>query len=595
MSDFIFHFLFCNFALVIVIVCLLAVKRLFRNHMTCRAQYVLWFPLSGLLAVPFFPSSFHLTVQKIFRAGFWKSVVPSGISPVLDSASASAAPVSGNWMDDLTLSVSQHSPLAGLILFGIWVTGMAVLFFFFLNSVRSLFAILKTALPLQNDKVLLLYHQCLNEVAVSRKIPIYSTAFLSSPMITGLLFPQIYLPISLISDGNFSEIRYILLHELQHYRHKDVLCSYLINLIRILYWFNPFVLYALREMQNDRETACDTSVLQILKEEEYPEYGNTLIRFAEKLSRNPFVFGARISSTIRQLKKRILNIASYQKPSVHKTIKSSFFLIGITILLFSAVPFLSTYAADDDQFHWDHAGSHISYPDLSSCFGEYDGCFVLYEPDTDTWEIYRPEQATQRKSPDSTYKIYDALIGLEEEIITPEDSRMTWDQTVYPFEAWNTDQDLQSALTASVNWYFQSVDAQIGTDVISDYLCEMEYGNQKISDISSYWLESSLKISPIEQVLLLEKFYDNAFGFDPGNIRAVKNAICLSSSEHGRLYGKTGTGRVNGNDVNGWFVGYVEDSGHPCFFAVNISARDNASGSVASEIALSILSDRGIW
>ena len=70
------------------------------------------------------------------------------------------------------------------------------------------------------------------------------------------------------------------------------------------------------------------------------------------------------------------------------------------------------------------------------------------------------------------------------------------------------------------------------------------------SNFSTYWLESSLKISPVEQVELLTKLQSNSFGFAPENINAVKDAICLSTS---------------------------------------------ATGSNASNITLAILSDMNIW
>ena len=90
------------------------------------------------------------------------------------------------------------------------------------------------------------------------------------------------------------------------------------------------------------------------------------------------------------------------------------------------------------------------------------------------------------------------------------------------------------------------------------------------SDFSTYWMESSLKISPIEQVELLIKLQNNSFGFAPENINTVKDAICLSSSDAGTFYGKTGTGRVDGQDVNGWFIGYIETADNTYFFATNI-------------------------
>ena len=114
-------------------------------------------------------------------------------------------------------------------------------------------------------------------------------------------------------------------------------------------------------------------------------------------------------------------------------------------------------------------------------------------------------------------------------------------------------------------------------------------------DFSSYWMESSLEISPIEQVELLTKLQNNSFGFAPENINAVKDAIRLSFSDTGTLYGKTGTGRVNGQDVNGWFIGYIETADNTYFFATNISADSDATGGNATEITMSILSDMNIW
>ena len=99
---------------------------------------------------------------------------------------------------------------------------------------------------------------------ITRNIPIYSTAFLKTPIITGIFKTRIYMPIHLISDHQKTDVRYILLHELQHYKHKDSLANYLMFLTAILYWFNPIVWYALKEMRNDREIACDTSVLKCL-------------------------------------------------------------------------------------------------------------------------------------------------------------------------------------------------------------------------------------------------------------------------------------------------------------------------------------------
>ncbi len=115
-------------------------------------------------------------------------------------------------------------------------------------------------MPLQNQEVYKLYLACLKEAGIKRKIPVFSTAFLKSPVLSGFIRPQIYLPIHLISEYNPSDMRFMLLHELQHYKHKDLLFNAIINIAGIIYWFNPLVWLAIKEIRTDREIACDTSV-----------------------------------------------------------------------------------------------------------------------------------------------------------------------------------------------------------------------------------------------------------------------------------------------------------------------------------------------
>lgn len=108
----------------------------------------------------------------------------------------------------------------------------------------------------------------------------------------GVIRPGIYLPIHLISDYQEKDLRYILLHELFHYRHRDSLIGHLMNLAGMVYWFHPLMRLSLHTMREDREIACDASVLSLLDEASYTDYGQTLIRFARKTSLHPFPFTA---------------------------------------------------------------------------------------------------------------------------------------------------------------------------------------------------------------------------------------------------------------------------------------------------------------
>ena len=618
MADFGIRFFLCNIFICIIIGFLLMAKRALKHSLTSRMQFHLWFLLLGILTVPFVPLRPASFTEILALIGAWKNAASSNRETITESILTPNTSGAANQMNDFALSVSRKTPsMIGLILCGIWLIGILAMVLFVIKSISRLNAIKKSALPLQNKTIRVLYHNCLKELNIKRNIPIYSAAFLKSPIIVGLFNPRIYLPIHLISDFhandkgnacpsgyegmpgerlNAADMRYILLHELQHYRHKDALAGFFMNFFGILYWHNPCVWYALKEMRNEREVACDTSVLKLLAESDYADYGNTLINFATKVSLTPFPFSAGISGSMKQMQQRIANISSYKKPSVFRKIKglTAFVMIGVILLGFA--PMLSTYAAEPNRYQWNMPSDKVSTIDLSAWFRGYEGSFVLYDLKGDTWNIYDMEQATSRTSPNSTYKIYDALFGLEEGVITPNDSFMAWDKTDYPFEAWNRNQNLFSAMQSSVNWYFEEIDKQIGSSAIQDYIRKIRYGNEDVRNSrTAYWMQGALKISPVEQVELLAALHNNRFDFAPENIDAVKNSICLFSSESKTLYGKTGTGRVDGQDVNGWFVGFIETADNTYFFGSNIQAAENATGSKASEISLSILSPMGIW
>lgn len=594
MFHFMIRFLICNIYLCGVIGILFLLKHFCKKALPPCRQYQIWLLFLCLLAVPFLPFSLK---------GIWKWIPTLGNTflfskttavPLLNVGETENFAV--NLANDFAVSVNQNShSFLGWILASIWLCGMIVAVIKLCRSYLGLRTLEKSALPLQNENVCQLFASCLQERGLTKELPIFSTAFLRTPILVGVWKPRIYLPISIVNDSSEEDLRLMLMHELVHEKHKDNLVNHFINLAGILYWFHPLVRFAFKEMRSIQEIACDEVVLEMLNTPQRLEYGNTLLRFAEKNIPETFPAAASLINSKKQMKRRILHIAKYEIPTKEKQRKSTCILVCAALFLWGISPAFSIYGAEQDQYDWNTSSQNITSVDLSTYFGDYDGCFVLYDLEEDAWQIYNMEQAKKRISPDSTYKIYNALFALEEGIIMPDNSFIAWDGQPNPFSAWNVDQTLSSAMASSVNWYFQTLDTQLGRDRLAGYFQKIGYGNGAVTgDISSYWMESSLKISPIEQVELLTKIHQNEFDFAPENIKAVKKVIQLSASSDNALYGKTGTGRVNGNDINGWFVGSVENDQHTYFFACNIQSDANATGSRASEITLSILSDQHI-
>ena len=599
MAGFVVYFFICNIFTSGIICILYTIKKVFRTKLSSRMQYNLSFILFVFLALPFIPF-------RIFNISAWFNMLagsrPDNINAAVNNAGRHNLTGIPGQIGDFAISASRKAPSAiGYILCFLWFTGICVMVILLLESLYRLHKIIKSSLPLQNSEVKNLYYKCLSESGIHLEIPVYSTAFIKSPFITGFLKPRIYLPIHTISDYEAGSMRFMLLHELQHFKHKDMFTSYLTILPGILYWFNPFVWYALDEIRCEREIACDSSVLQMLQETEYEEYGNTLVSFAEKISSQNWSFSAfpfitSIGGNRKQTRKRILNISSYKKADHRQKVQSCTACIFTMAVFLMLLPVLPAYTGVQDRYSFDEKNKTVDYIDLKSEFGKYNGSFVLYNSASGAWTIYNKEAALERIPPGSTYKIYSALLGLESGIITPEHSEMAWNGKDYPFDAWESGHNLNSAMRSSVNWYFQNIDNTAGMDNIKTYLQKIGYGNQQASgDIDLYWTDFSLKISPVEQAVLLKKFYNNDFGFSWKNIKAIKEAILISNTPSGTLSGKTGTGRVDGQDINGWFTGYIERNGYVYYFATNIQGASGATGSAAAEISLSVLSGMGLW
>jgi bla regulator protein BlaR1 len=233
--------------------------------------------------------------------------------------------------------------------------------------------------------------------------------------------------------------------------------------------------------------------------------------------------------------------------------------------------------------------------DLGTYFTGYDGCFVLYDPQKDTYTIHNKNKSIKRLPPNSTFKIYNSLIGLESGVLKDENTMFKWDGTKHEIESWNRDHTLASAISNSVVWYYKILASRVGEKAMQEYIDKIGYGNKDISGgIDKFWLQSSIEISPMEQVELLRKMYNYELPFAKENIDIVKKIMILST-ENGIVFrGKTGSGGKYNKYVNGWFVGYVEKEGKVYFFATNLVAEKDADGKHAKDITISILRDKNI-
>ncbi|HET9481204.1 MAG TPA: penicillin-binding transpeptidase domain-containing protein [Candidatus Polarisedimenticolia bacterium] len=222
-----------------------------------------------------------------------------------------------------------------------------------------------------------------------------------------------------------------------------------------------------------------------------------------------------------------------------------------------------------------------------------EGCFLLKDLRTDAVESFNPERCSRPFSPCSTFKIPNALIGLETGVLTGPDHLMTWDGTRSEREVTNRDHTLRSAMEHSVVWYFQRVASGIGKERMRRHLATIGYGNQDLSGgLTRFWLGSSLAISAEEQLAFMERLAEGDLPFSSGALDAVRTILVLRSDGGAVLRGKTGSGRGDPDDL-GWFVGYLTNPDGAWAFACNVSGR-GAFGTRARSIVEAVLEERGL-
>jgi beta-lactamase regulating signal transducer with metallopeptidase domain len=97
-------------------------------------------------------------------------------------------------------------------------------------------------------------------LGVKQVVPVRIVDHDRGPFTTGLFRPMIVLPIG-ATGWHPGRLRTVLLHELAHVRRHDCRTQALAQLACALYWFNPLIWIAARNLRRTREAACDDHVL----------------------------------------------------------------------------------------------------------------------------------------------------------------------------------------------------------------------------------------------------------------------------------------------------------------------------------------------
>lgn len=177
------------------------------------------------------------------------------------------------------------------------------------------------------------------QAGIARPVELCVNPLISSPMLMGYFHPCIVLPDVEVAEKDF---HYIVMHELMHYRRRDILYKWLIQFTVCLHWFNPLVHLMNREIDRTCEFSCDEAVIKKMGYDHAKDYGETLLdaMAAAGIGREPAA-AVTLSADKRLLKERLSAIMNCER----KTKKEIVITAGLTASIVLGAFFLGVYPA----------------------------------------------------------------------------------------------------------------------------------------------------------------------------------------------------------------------------------------------------------
>jgi beta-lactamase class D len=223
-----------------------------------------------------------------------------------------------------------------------------------------------------------------------------------------------------------------------------------------------------------------------------------------------------------------------------------------------------------------------------------DGCFAMMDNITGQVTVYNLKEDTQRITPGSSFEIVSTLIGLETGKILDENAVIKWDGIKRAENNWNQDLTLEEAFKAAAIPYFQQLAVSIGEDTLKYWIDSLHYGNMNISGpIDTFWLNSTLKISPDEQLGLMEALYFDKLPFQKRSQGIVRDIMLRENNNLYKYSYHLGWGLDEENNKIGWQEGWIEENRHVYFFVTMIKSGNQNLDivPVISKITRNILSN----
>ena len=361
-------FLSMSFSGSLLILALLFGKQFLKNKISRQWQYYIWLVVVLRLLLPFGTevSLMGKAYQAVDQAVSQTAPLPPQQQPPLNAPESNLAPAVGAEHHNETVNspaddVTTAHPLQdiGVLLINqiwlVWLVAALGLLIRKITIYQGFMRYIQAGLtPVSDIERLDELSIVAEQSGIKKPIELCVNPLVSSPLLIGFFRPCIVLPSADIPEKDF---RYIVLHELTHYKRRDMFYKWLVQITVCLHWFNPLVHLMSREITKACEFSCDEAVLAKMGSSNAQDYGKTLLDAMAAVGRYKENLGAVTLSENKQLlKERLGAIMSFKKAS--KAIRLLTGMLTLCIIFSAAfVGIYSTAAAADvpNSIHADNS------------------------------------------------------------------------------------------------------------------------------------------------------------------------------------------------------------------------------------------------
>ena len=331
----------------LLLLLILGLKPLYKSRFSKRWQYYIWIIVALRFLLPFTPDT--TIVGSLFEKP-GTTVITNEIptSPNVPAPANTDNSKTEPIQADRDIAAAMREPFNRYVcLFFIWSVFALVLFVRKITIYQGFIQYIKAGSTEVSDiKTLNLLSDCEEKLNIKTRVELSRNPLIASPIMIGFFRARIVLPACELDDKEWS---YIFVHELIHYKQRDMFYKWLIQIVVCAHWFNPFVYLLEKEVNKSCELSCDEKVISVLDDTARREYGDILISF---LKSNNLYKSSLASVTLtegaEQLKERLGAIMKFKKKSKGIIAITAIFSVLVCVCFFVTGAYAASPATNNN-------------------------------------------------------------------------------------------------------------------------------------------------------------------------------------------------------------------------------------------------------